>query len=92
MVQQQGHNFAIVDEIDSILIDEARPPHHFRPAPTLPPNIANSSLQHLVLFGDNETFALQLLKDAQTLLDQDKKKRPLSSFTKSLKAPLKTNS
>ncbi|MCK4564463.1 MAG: preprotein translocase subunit SecA, partial [Verrucomicrobia bacterium] len=26
MVQQQGHNFAIVDEIDSILIDEARTP------------------------------------------------------------------
>jgi preprotein translocase subunit SecA len=26
MVQQKGHNFAIVDEIDSILIDEARTP------------------------------------------------------------------
>jgi len=26
MVQQKGHNFAIIDEIDSILIDEARTP------------------------------------------------------------------
>src|SRR3989441_7794702 len=26
MVQQRGHNFAIVDEVDSILIDEARTP------------------------------------------------------------------
>ena len=25
-VQQRGHNFAIVDEVDSILIDEARTP------------------------------------------------------------------
>ena len=28
---QRGHNYAIVDEVDSILIDEARtPPHHLR--------------------------------------------------------------
>ena len=26
MVQQRGHNYAIIDEIDSILIDEARTP------------------------------------------------------------------
>ena len=26
LVQQRGHNFAIVDEVDSILIDEARTP------------------------------------------------------------------
>ena len=31
---QRGHNFAIVDEVDSILIDEARTPaHHQRPGP-----------------------------------------------------------
>ena len=29
---QRGHNFAIIDEVDSILIDEARTPDHFRPA------------------------------------------------------------
>ena len=30
MVQQQGHHFAIVDEIDSILMTKREPPHHFR--------------------------------------------------------------
>ena len=37
---QRGHAFAIVDEVDSILIDEARtPPHHLRPGGQVHPAV-----------------------------------------------------
>ena len=71
MVQQKGHNFAIVDEIDSILIDEARTPLIISgPAPYS--STQYSELQPAVarLVKRQRDFCSRLLTDAKALLDK----------------------
>jgi preprotein translocase subunit SecA len=70
MVQQQGHNFAIVDEIDSILIDEARTPLIISgPAPYS--SSQYSELQPAVsrLVRRQRDFCTRLLQEAKAHLD-----------------------
>ena len=70
MVQQQGHNFAIVDEIDSILIDEARTPLIISgPAPYS--SSQYSELQPAVarLVRRQRDFCTRLLQEAKEHLD-----------------------
>ncbi len=70
MVQQKGHNFAIVDEIDSILIDEARTPLIISgPAPYS--STQYSELQPAVgrLVRRQRDLCTRLLKEAKDLLD-----------------------
>jgi preprotein translocase subunit SecA len=69
MVQQKGHNFAIVDEIDSILIDEARTPLIISgPAPYS--STQYSELQPAVarLVRRQRDFCTRLLQEAKELL------------------------
>ena len=69
MVQQQGHNFAIIDEIDSILIDEARTPLIISgPAPYS--STQYSELQPAVarLVRRQKDLCSRLLKEAKELL------------------------
>ncbi len=71
MVQQKGHNFAIVDEIDSILIDEARTPLIISgPAPYS--STQYSELQPVTarLVRRQRDLCTSLLKDAKKLLDE----------------------
>ncbi|MCF7817358.1 MAG: hypothetical protein K9M54_05690, partial [Kiritimatiellales bacterium] len=70
MVQQKGHNFAIVDEIDSILIDEARTPLIISgPAPYS--SSQYSELQPAVarLVRRQRDFCTRLLQEAKEHLD-----------------------
>ena len=70
MVQQKGHNFAIVDEIDSILIDEARTPLIISgPAPYS--STQYSELQPAVarLVRRQNDFCSRLLKEAKEQLE-----------------------
>jgi len=72
MVQQKGHNFAIVDEIDSILIDEARTPLIISgPAPYS--STQYSELQPAVarLVRRQNDFCSRLLKEAKEQLETD---------------------
>ncbi len=72
MVQQKGHNFAIVDEIDSILIDEARTPLIISgPAPYSSTQYAE--LQPVVarLVKRQREFCTRLLKEAKELLEEN---------------------
>jgi preprotein translocase subunit SecA len=71
MVQQKGHNFAIVDEIDSILIDEARTPLIISgPAPYS--STQYSELQPAVarLVRRQRDFCTNLLKEAKELIEE----------------------
>jgi preprotein translocase subunit SecA len=71
MVQQKGHNFAIVDEIDSILIDEARTPLIISgPAPYS--STQYSELQPAVarLVRRQRDLCNRLLKEAKDHIDQ----------------------
>ncbi len=73
MVQKKGHNFAIVDEIDSILIDEARTPLIISgPAPYSSKQY--SELQPIVarLVRRQRDLCAGLLKGATDLLGQGK--------------------
>jgi len=71
MVQQRGHAFAIVDEIDSILIDEARTPLIISgPAPYSADEqyrALNSTVRTLV--HRQQELCARLIKEAQDLLD-----------------------
>ena len=72
MVQQQGHNFAIIDEIDSILIDEARTPLIISgPAPYS--STQYSELQPAVarLVRRQRDLCSRLLKEAKELLGKE---------------------
>ena len=73
MVQQKGHSFAIVDEIDSILIDEARTPLIISgPAPYS--STQYSALQPAAnrLVRRQRDLCTRLLSEAKTLLDEKK--------------------
>ncbi|TKI69884.1 preprotein translocase subunit SecA [Sulfurimonas crateris] len=60
---QRGHNFVIVDEVDSILIDEAR-------TPLIISGPTNRTLQD---FADANKIAMQLVKDEHFSVDEKDK-------------------
>ena len=60
---QRGHNFVIVDEVDSILIDEAR-------TPLIISGPTNRTMQD---YSDANTIALQLEKDEHFTVDEKDK-------------------
>jgi preprotein translocase subunit SecA len=72
MVQQRGHNYAIIDEIDSILIDEARTPLIISgPAP----HSADEQYRSLngtvaSLVRKQKTLCTRLMQEAVELLDK----------------------
>jgi preprotein translocase subunit SecA len=71
MVQQKGHNFAIVDEIDSILIDEARTPLIISgPAPYSSTQYEELQPAAARLVRRQRDLCNSLLKEAKELLDQ----------------------
>jgi preprotein translocase subunit SecA len=74
VVQVRGHNYAIVDEVDSVLIDEARTPLIISGAVDLPTNQKyeemNPQVKRLV---DQQTRLVnQLVADAEKLLQDGK--------------------
>jgi len=72
MVQQKGHNFAIVDEIDSILIDEARTPLIISgPAPYSSTQYSELQPAASRLVRRQRDLCTRLLTDAKKLLEQD---------------------
>ncbi len=74
MVQQLGHNFAIVDEIDSILIDEARTPLIISgPAPYSSTQYAELQPAAGRLVRRQRDLCSKLLKEAKDLLDSGEK-------------------
>jgi preprotein translocase subunit SecA len=71
MVQQRGHHFAIVDEIDSILIDEARTPLIISgPAPYSSTQYSELQPAASRLVRRQRDLCDTLLRDAKKLLDQ----------------------
>ncbi|MEN7972712.1 MAG: preprotein translocase subunit SecA [Verrucomicrobiota bacterium] len=71
MVQQKGHNFAIVDEIDSILIDEARTPLIISgPAPYSSTQYAELQPAASRLVRRQRDLCTNLLKEGKQLLDE----------------------
>ena len=71
MVQQQGHNFAIVDEIDSILIDEARTPLIISgPAPYSSTQYSELQPAAARLVKRQRDLCTRLLKEAKTLIEE----------------------
>ena len=76
MVQQKGHNFAIVDEIDSILIDEARTPLIISgPAPYSSTQYSELKPTTSRLVQRQNSFCQKLLKEAQELLQNDEQEK-----------------
>ena len=72
MVQQLGHNFAIVDEIDSILIDEARTPLIISgPAPYSSTQYSELQPAAARLVRRQLDLCTRLLKEAKELLAED---------------------
>ena len=72
MVQQKGHNFAIVDEIDSILIDEARTPLIISgPAPYSSTQYSELQPATSKLVKRQKKLCETLLNDAKKLLSQE---------------------
>ena len=63
MVQKRGHNFVIVDEVDSILIDEAR-------TPLIISGPVNKTMQD---YHDANGIALKLIKDEHFTVDEKDK-------------------
>ncbi len=71
MVQQLGHNFAIVDEIDSILIDEARTPLIISgPAPYSSTQYSELQPAAARLVRRQRDFCTKLLQEAKQLLEK----------------------
>ena len=73
MVQQRGHSYAIIDEIDSILIDEARTPLIISgPAPYSADEqyrLLNGTVQRLVR--RQQELCSKLIEEAEELLKKD---------------------
>jgi preprotein translocase subunit SecA len=63
LVQQRGHNFAIVDEVDSILIDEARTPLI----------ISGPAEQSARWYGEFARIAPRLIRDKDYEVDEGKR-------------------
>ena len=70
---QRGHAFAIVDEVDSVLIDEARTPLIISGAVDAPVDETFTTLKPGVqqLVKMQSSLVAELVRDAQKLLDED---------------------
>ncbi|GAB6072905.1 preprotein translocase subunit SecA [Venenivibrio stagnispumantis] len=63
IVQVKGHNFAIIDEVDSILIDEARTPLI----------ISGPSGEDVSIYYQTDAFVKTLIKDEDFIVDEKNK-------------------
>ena len=72
---QRGHSFAIIDEVDSILIDEARTPLIISGAVDKPANSTFKDLRPQVqkLIREQNILVNSLVSDSEQLLSNDKK-------------------
>ena len=72
---QRGHSFAIIDEVDSILIDEARTPLIISGAVDKPANSTFKDLRPQVqkLIREQNILVNSLVSDSEELLSNDKK-------------------
>ena len=72
---QRGHSFAIIDEVDSILIDEARSPLIISGAVDKPANSTFKDLRPQVqkLIREQNILVNSLVSDSEELLSNDKK-------------------
>lgn len=68
MVQVKGHHFAIIDEVDSILIDEARTPLI----------ISGPSGEDVSIYYSTDTFVKTLTKDEDFTIDEKNKNAVLT--------------
>lgn len=73
---QRGHTFAIVDEVDSVLIDEARTPLIISGAVDVPQDNTSKDMKPLVqnLVRKQQILVTDLIKDAEKLLTEEKDK------------------
>ena len=71
---QRGHNFAVVDEVDSVLIDEARTPLIISGAVDAPVDKTFKELRPLVqnLIKKQQSFVSSILSDAEALLKEER--------------------
>lgn len=71
---QRGHNFAVVDEVDSVLIDEARTPLIISGAVDAPVDKTFKELRPLVqnLVKRQQSLVSSILSDAESLLKEEK--------------------
>ena len=76
---QRGHSFAIIDEVDSILIDEARTPLIISGAVDKPANSTFKDLRPQVqkLIREQNILVNSLVSDSEELLSNDKKEAGL---------------
>lgn len=74
VVQVRGHNYAIVDEVDSVLIDEARTPLIISGAVDMPTNQKYEEMNPLVkrIVDHQGKLVNQLVADAEKLLHEGK--------------------
>ena len=72
MVQQRGHHYAIIDEIDSILIDEARTPLIISGPAPYSADEQYRSLNSIVrsLVRHQQDLCTRMMKEAKALLDK----------------------
>jgi len=68
MVQVKGHHYAIIDEVDSILIDEARTPLI----------ISGPSGEDVSIYYDTDNFVKTLTKDEDFIVDEKNKNAVLT--------------
>jgi len=71
---QRGHSFAIVDEVDSVLIDEARTPLIISGSVDAPVDSSYKDLKPAVqmLYRRQNTLVSELVREAEELLKQNK--------------------
>lgn len=71
---QCGHSYAIVDEVDSVLIDEARTPLIISGAVDAPVDSSYKDLKPAVqmLYRKQSTLVSELVREAENLLKEDK--------------------
>jgi len=79
---QRGHNYAIVDEVDSVLIDDARTPLIISGPVPKGDDQMYEEYQPLVekLVGVQKQLATQLLTEAKTLIHSDDKEKQDQGF------------
>jgi len=71
---QRGHAFAIVDEVDSVLIDEARTPLIISGAVDAPTDTTSKDMRPLVqgLVRKQQTLITELVQQAEKFLEEEK--------------------
>ena len=91
---QRGHNYAIIDEIDSILIDEARTPLIISGPAPYSADEQYRSLNGIVkrLASRQKELCTNLMSEAVKLLEKAKLTKPCSASIRCIRACRKTNS